>query len=373
MTGPRIADLLARSLIRVVPWGDRVPASIAAELHQAAAWHRISPAVYLYLRDGVDEPTVIDPLEHRYRQQLARHLQTLADLKIAGAALDDARIAWALIKGPALSASWPRPDMREYHDLDLLVDRHRFADTLAALHGSGAELMDRNQPLIAQQLRAELTLRLRHGTKLDLHWDPVNDANLRKDFCFPTNQMLERHESTMIGGSAVPVLDPADALLHIGYHTTLSGAYRLLWLMDIRAASERQTDWRLITRRARSYGVELPLALALDRSRRVLGPSGWPAAEASAGMRFRAWRAAARLADRIRPVPWVPGARGSSRVLYQNVRRSASASVVPTVRDALKRNGPKQSADWQNPLHQDVPDAIAWHRYLSLVQGGHKP
>src|SRR4051794_12287440 len=93
------------------------------ELHHAAGWHRISPAVYLYLRDQVDDPEILGPLEAGYRRQVARHLQTLADLRIAGAALDDAGIRWALIKGPALAALWPRPDMREYRDLDLLVDR----------------------------------------------------------------------------------------------------------------------------------------------------------------------------------------------------------------------------------------------------------
>jgi hypothetical protein len=338
------------------------------ELHHAAAWHRISPAVYLHLRDHVDDPGLLGPLEAGYRRQVARHLRTLVDLKIAGAALDDAGIRWALIKGPALAALWPRPDMREYHDLDLLVDRRRFTDALCALTGSGATLIDRNWTMIRNQLRAELTVQLRHGTALDLHWDLVNDADLRRQFCFATDALLDRRDTATISGTVTPVLDRTDAALHVGYHTTLSGAHRLLWLMDMAAVCAEQVDQAALRRRAKAYGVELPLALAQERSRRAFGDYAIPAAS----HRFRAWRLAARAADRLRPIPWVPGSRGSSRVLYQNVRRTARGSLLPSIRDALRRTGPPDPA-WRNPLHEDVPDAAARREYLDLVEGPHKP
>lgn len=373
MTEPTIADLLVQSLTQASSSHDHdllLPAQVTDGLLRAAAWHRISPAVYLRLREQTQDPAIIGPLEHSYRQQLARHLQTLADLKIAGKALDDAGIAWVLIKGPALSACWPRPDMREYRDLDLLVDRRRFADTLAVLAETGAVLLDRNQPMIAKQLRAELSLHLKHGTALDLHWDPVNGAELRNDFRFGTEEMLERRESIKISNTDVPVLDPVDTLLHVGYHTTLSGGHRLLWLMDMRSVSSGDLDRTIVDSRAKAYGVDLPLALALDRTARLFGES---TVKRYARGRFPIWRSATRLADRIRPVPSIPGAGGSSRLLYQNVRRSPALSVLPTIRDALRHNSPERDPGWRNPLHQDVKDNTAWRDYLGQVQGPRKP
>jgi hypothetical protein len=364
-----IRGLLVRSLTCADQPDDLCATPDANELHRAADYHRIGPAVYLYLRGRTTDPELIAPLERSYRQQLARHLQTVADLKIMADALDAADVGWVLVKGPSLSAIWPRPDMREYHDLDLLVDRHRFLDALSTLENAGARLVDRNQPMILDQLRAELRIQLRHGTTLDLHWDLVNDASLRKEFRFPTEAMLERHTSAVIGGVAIPVLDPTDTLLHLGYHTTLSGAHRLLWFMDIDSVLSRSPDWAQIEARAGSYGVTLPLLLALDRATRILGT---PVPHHST-RRFRAWRFVAHTADRVQPVPWVPGATGSSRALYQNVRSSARASLLPALRDALRRSNPDRDDAWRNPLHQDIPDHHAWTRYISLVQGEHKP
>ena len=363
-----IRGLLVRSLI-----GDEGPGLDPSvswdDLHRAADYHRISPAVYLYLRARTDDPGLIGPLQHSYQQQMARHLQTVADLKILAQALDGAGISWVLVKGPSLSAIWPRPDMREYHDLDLLVDRHRFLDALSTLQAAGAVLVDRNPPMILRQLRAELRLHLRHGTTLDLHWDLVNDVTLRKEFRFPTDAMIERASSAAIGGIAVPVLDPVDTLLHLGYHTTLSGAHRLIWFMDIRSASSHDPDWARIASRARAYGVELPLSLAFDRAARILGGT-YPR---HVWNRFRAWRFLAKTADRLQPVPWIPGTTGSSRALYQNVRSTTSASLLPAIRDALRPSSTARDDTWRNPLHQDLADPAAWKQYLSLVEGRPKP
>ena len=368
-----VADTLVRAVNPRSP-GSAVPTIPAADehaLHNAAAWHRVGPAVYLLLRDGSDSPSLLGPLESAYRQQLARHLRTMADLKAAATALDSAEIDWVLIKGPALARMWPRQDMREYHDLDLLVDRHRYAEALFVLSDIGTELIDRNWPMIRKQLRAELTLRLPHGTSLDLHWDPVNEMHLRREFQFDTEEMLHRRKTIDIGSTRVPTLDPVDTLLHLGYHTTSSGAYRLLWLADIRAAAYRDLDWRQVLARAQQYHVDLPLALALDRAWRIFSPPAahpvWPG--------HRGWRTVAAVADRVRPVPWTPGAGGSSRVLFQNVRRNGLRSLIPTVRDA-SRHGEAHSthhAPAPNPLHMDIDDGRSRRDYFALVQGVTRP
>lgn len=342
------------------------------DLWYAAAWHRITPAIYLLLKDGsTDEhERLIPALRAGYQQQLARHLQTLADLKVVGKALNDAQIRWCVVKGPALTTIWPRPDMREYGDLDILVDRHRLADTLDVLVASKVRLVDRNWPLIRQQMRGELTLQLPYGTKLDLHWDLVNEASLRTIFTFPNEQMLARTRTVNIGGVPVPTLDPADTLLHLGYHTSLSGAYRLMWLKDLEAATANGLDWDLAARRAKLSGVGLPLAISLDRALRVLTFTSTPPSRTSD---FPVWRGLTRLADRVRPVPWTPGESGSARILYQNARATSVRSIPPVIRDAVRRKPEQRDESWTNPLHDDRPDADARESYISLVEGGLKP
>jgi hypothetical protein len=259
--------------------------------------------------------------------------------------------------------------MREYYDLDLLVDRRRFGTALDALVGAGSRMVDRNWPLVRDQVRAELTIQLPFGTGLDLHWDLVNDAPLRREFTFPTEELLERASVVSVGSTEAPVLDPVDTLLHLGYHTTLSGGYRLLWLMDMASACGDELDWGVVYARARAYGVELPLRLALDRAARLFP---LPADATRPGTRCAVWRTVAAGADHVVPLPWVPGGRSTARILHQNARSSTMRSLAPTFRDALRRRG-KPADGSVNPLHLAVPDTGARAEYLTTVQASMKP
>jgi hypothetical protein len=371
-----VADVLVRSLR-----GDEISAAhlgtvSPGALHEASSWHRVAPAVFLALSPITTDHELLGPLEAAHRQQVVRQLRSLADLRTAGRALTAAGVGWALLKGAAIAQQWPRPDMREYYDLDLLVDRRRFATALDALVGAGAGLVDQNWPLVRDQVRAELTLQLPFGTRLDLHWDLVNDAPLRREFTFPTEELLGRATAVKVGSTEAPVLDPVDTVLHLGYHTTLSGGYRLLWLMDMASACRQELDWGAVHARAGAYGVELPVRLALDRAARLFP---LPAEAARPATRCAVWRTAAAVTDHVVPLPWVPGGRSTARIVYQNARSSTMRSLGPTFRDVLRRRATPAgepdaaggSAD--NPLHLDVPDSVARASYLTAVQAPTKP
>jgi hypothetical protein len=197
----------------------------------------------------------------------------------------------------------------------------------------------------------------------------VNDAPLRREFTFPTEELLERASVVVVGSTEAPVLDPVDTLLHLGYHTTLSGGYRLLWLMDMASACSDELDWGVVHARARTYGVELPLRLALDRAARLFS---LPAEATRPRVRCALWRTVAGAADHIVPLPWVPGGRSTARIVYQNARSSTLRSIAPTFRDALHRRG-KPADGTVNRLHLAVPDAPARADYLAMVQGPTKP
>lgn len=366
-----VAEVLVRSLTGAEISTAHLRAVAPDALHEAAAWHRVAPAVFLALSRVTDDAELVGPLRAAYHQQKLRQLRSLADLRAAGEALTAAGVGWALLKGAAVAQRWPRPDMREYYDLDLLVERRRFGTALDALTGAGARLVDRNWPLVRDQVRAELTVQLPFGTGLDLHWDLVNSAPLRREFTFPTEELLDRAVALPVGSTEAPVLDPVDTLLHLGYHTTLSGGFRLLWLMDMAAACGAGPDWAVVRARARAYGVELPLRLALDRAARVFP---LPGAATRPRRSCATWRAVAAAVDHVVPLPWTPGDRRTARTVYQNARSTTARSLAATCRDGLqRRRGPLGAPEAANPLHLAVPDAGARDAYLTAVHASPKP
>ena len=142
-------------------------------LLNAAHRHALTAALHLQLAgsDGVSTE-VAEVLELRWRAQAARELRIRADLRSLLPALAPAAGRWCFVKGPVLAhLAYPRPDAREYADLDLLVDRRSLGLVLEALEAAGASVHDRNWPLVHQSMRGELTVILPFGT------DPQLRAN----------------------------------------------------------------------------------------------------------------------------------------------------------------------------------------------------
>lgn len=347
------------------------PVSLSA----ATFIHKVAPAVYLHLRGDENVPAeLLAPMRERYQLQVARQLLVAADLATVGRTLGDLGQPWVAIKGPVLAERlWARPDLRQYVDLDVLVDRRRFGDVLDALLAAGAEMTDLNWTLIAEQTRAEVSLKLPNGTALDLHWHVVNSAALREGFRFPIAEMLERAVQVKIGGTVVPTLDPADTLLHLAYHTAHSGGHRLMWLKDIeRASADPGLDWGLTLRRARDYGVRLPLAVVLARTGRVLRFEVPPPAAALGPATRTAWGAFAAAVDRWRPAPILPSDKFSGQIAFKNARTTSLRSFAAATVAMRHRGGPGVDLD-ENVLHIDDGGPQARAAYLRVVEGGREP
>lgn len=338
-------------------------------LLEAALEHAVAPALHVALREEPDvPPELAKPLAQVHAHQLFRHMRTMSETAQVAQLLDAAGIAWVVVKGPVLAeVFWPRPDLRMYSDLDLLVDPRRFGDAIDVLEDAGAELVDRNWPMIRSQLRGELTIRLPHGTVADLHWDVVNDARLRPIFRLPSADILSRSRRVLLGqhgGLEAPTLDPVDTVLHLAYHTVHSGAHKLVWFKDIHLAlASAELDEHELWRRARRTGCDVVLAVAVRRAESLFGPV------LQVRRRPRpVWSTVTALTDRLRPVPAPAGQRFSGQIVFANTRQSSLASAIATVRDTTR---PRPPRDWaaSNPLHRDVPDARARADYLRLVRG----
>ncbi|MBO1751976.1 nucleotidyltransferase family protein [Actinotalea sp. BY-33] len=345
----------------------------AEEVLEVVDAHRLAPAVARYL-GALEEPPreLAAALGAQRTEQMVRHLATLAELGPLAAALDRAGVAWAVVKGPVVAADlWPSPDMRGYLDLDLLVDPHRLADVIDLLHGLGAEQIDLNWDLINRQERAELTFFLPRGTVLDLHWHLVNDATLRRRLRWSTHEVLARRRPVRVGSVTVPTLDRVDTLLHLAYHATHSGAYRLLWLKDVECAWAAVEDVEEVVRRAEAARVDMLVRVALDRASLVLGSDRCPALPWRS-RRGALWRAALRLLDRWGSVPprGVDGRTGRTR--FTSVRTGTASSAWALIVEAAghlreRRDTRRPEDDLPNPLHEADGDLRARRAYLEAV------
>ena len=244
----------------------------------AAALHRVTPAVAGHLAEIVGPSAgwaaKLAPARHA---QLIRHLTAKSDLRTVASALEGVGAPWVTVKGPTLADRvWPRPDMREYYDLDVVVDRRGFGHALRALEDAGCVLVDRNWPLLRSTMRAELAMRGPLGTPIDLHWDIAVPKDLRRDFSTDVDRLLARSVPVELGGGvAARTLDPVDTLFHLAFHAAQAGANRLVWLGDLWfAASVPGLDGAELARRTEAAGASLPVALVLRRTEDVLGHLG---------------------------------------------------------------------------------------------------
>lgn len=358
-----------------VPFSAYAAGVTLADLDAALFIHKVAPAVYLHLKNDPTVPEdIAQLLRDRYNTQMMRQLQVQADLAVLSEVFDGNGLAWAAMKGPVLAQRlWSRPDLRQYIDLDILVDRRLFGRVLDVLVMAGAEMLDCNWQLVRQQVRAEVSLRLPNGTALDLHWHVVNDPKLRRSFTFHTEEMLGRAVRMSIGDSIVPALDPVDTLLHLGYHTAHSGGHRLMWLKDVeRATADDSLDWDVVLRRADECGVRLALAVVLARTKRVIGFEKPPPAAALAPARRTPWGWFAASADRWSPAPALPGDKLSGQIVFKSTRATTIGSAAAAVGAARHRHdGGLDPAN--NPLHSPAGGAQARDAYLRVVEGPAEP
>lgn len=216
------------------------------------------------------------PLDNPAWQPLAEQRpRFLAERMRTAAVLDDLRSVfvtlsggWSVLKGPALEYSiYPRPDLRHSVDLDVLVQPAHFREALAALEGAGFLLLDRNWPLVAHLVPGQLRIRSPRGILVDLHWSVLNDPHLRQVFLMPTSALLAG--SRTLDPPGIPALSPVEQLVHLGIHGSLSGANRLLWLLDAHLAARRVDDWHGVVVAAQQARADGALALVLARAQRI--------------------------------------------------------------------------------------------------------
>lgn len=212
-----------------------------------------------------------DRLSRQARWETMSHLAFLGHLAKLGAALDDAGLPWAVLKGPALVEISYRGVARGYSDLDLLVSPRDLGAAVDVLRAGGAGVPEGQWGSLLRDAKGELSLVLGEGPVLDLHWHVVFHRSARERFMISTEELLDRRRRVRLGGVWAWVLEPVDFSAHLALHASFQGAQRLRRLLDIeRTLAHQATDWPLLVERCHRWKVGLPVGVLLNCARETL-------------------------------------------------------------------------------------------------------
>lgn len=323
--------------------------------------HRLSPLAHVVLaREGRPEAALLRP---DLVTAAGGHVRNLAALRLVTDQLQD--LPWAILKGPLLSAlAHPVPGVRLYSDLDVLVRPADFAESVHRLTDGGWRLLDRDHRLVRDRLPGEVHLLGPFGAQLDLHWSLVNGRRARAAVSLPTGELLRRRVWRQLGASAVPSLDDVDVLVHLCLHAALSGADRMLWLLDVdQWVRGTSPDWAEVRERAMSGRCVPALLVVLSRARRILA-TPVPLRALDPSPAYRLWRLVDAGVAGLQPVEQVVGKRSLPRLLA----RSSRADVLNSAVELARRTGAATARQREvESAWEDRPDEEAWRGFLREV------
>lgn len=129
------------------------------QLAAAAQLHGVGGYVGQALRtlEPAPQNAAADVLRSVALRNVARHMQTNADLHRLATTFEAAGIDWLVVKGPVLAETVHRSvALRSYSDLDVLVRPRDLGGALDALESAGARVLDRNWLLLRRDLKGEV-------------------------------------------------------------------------------------------------------------------------------------------------------------------------------------------------------------------------
>jgi hypothetical protein len=247
------------------------------------------------------------------------------------ASLTGAGVAYAVYKGPAVARHYPRPALRMFGDLDVLISRDDVQRADEALLGAGLTGGWTATP----SEYAEAMYVLGSSGTLDMHWHVMREAAVRSAFDISTAAMVGRATRLPLYEGDAFVLDDYDLLIAVATHACFDGAYRLGWLVDV-AQVLRAPGLSVDELRARCDVTRtgLPVQIVIDRAVRALGVPG-----VSPALARGPWRTVMSRLSAARPAERSFRQAGRGGLVFRATRagsaRSAAALVRLTVAEGL--------------------------------------
>lgn len=295
-------------------------------LVDALRHHRLAPAAHVLLRTGAPEVAAL-LAEDRYGA-MATHLHVTTLLHHLDTLLDG--VPWAVVKGPVLSElAHPVPGLRPYRDVDVLVAPANLRTVCERLLTAGWTVASLEDMLRFPELPGQLHWRSPTGIQMDLHWNLVNEARRRRARPVPSAELLARRVPVTLGFFSGWTLEPVDALVHVCLHAALSGANKLVYLVDAQRMAARVGDAREVASRATDWGATPHVALVLRRARAALGG---PLPGELDRLTSPAFRALTTAVDRVAPVPRAREDPGLARLVARAVRPGAARTTLAAAR-----------------------------------------
>lgn len=348
-------DELERAAARHPDW---------SEVEEIARQHAVTPLVHSALTRLPDELVPKDArgrLRARAEQNGIRNLEQSAELLRLLDRLGGAGIEAVPYKGPVLASEiYGDVALREFVDLDILIDPHKVMTAVRLLEDDGY------RPYRALTPRQErFLLRTGHDRKLirdgrfvvEIQWALADSTHV-----LPRNlgPMFRRARPVSLGGSSVRTLSPEDMFLVLCVHASLHFWERLAWVCDVAEAIRRwpDLDASVLTRRARAAGATRMVLLGLEMSQRLLGVRPDWHVTASPAERAAAVRLADELADGAAgSVGSVPDGRAQLRL-----RLAMCDHATDRGRELLRLLLTPSQSDW---MSVELPDQL-WPVYYPL-------
>jgi hypothetical protein len=337
-----------------------------------AAHHGTIPLLHYHLSENIGSTeglvprALLDKTQRAAVAGTARHMLLMSALKPALEDLQAAGAPAVVWKGPVLAYSvYPRPTLRPFSDLDLLVRRRDARRARAILLARGySPRPGLGLPDEEQFARSDNTVPLvdeRTRTSIDLHWGGgVRYISSAMD----TDALCEQAEPLAVGGTTVPALAPEALLLALCAHGAKHGPFpwpKLKWITDVEAflRTYPDRDWEAFLRRARTTGCLRMSLLGLCLARDVLEAPIPSAVDAAIRTDPIVNRLALDIRDRLlsgNPPAWNPDAfTFRDRVRFDLAVRERLRDRIRYRSRRLLTTSPRDAAAHQLP---------AWLRFL---------
>jgi hypothetical protein len=251
-----------------------------------AVAHRVAPLLWEAFSQAPEmvPPEIRDALQAQLLRSSATRLlceNTLAD--VVGI-LRGRGVEVIVLKGPTVAhAVYPRPELRIYHDLDVLCRVSDYPALLQALFESrytSAGTHEHESRGTHEKLGEKPSQSESHQVRA--FYDPSGDVKIEVHFDALQLGLRDRNEELFwrlsrtreVGGVEIRVLAPEHQFLHLAVHAHRHGYSRLSWLIEldliVRQGNESM-DWGFLTQVAREEGIGTALRHALATAHAVLG------------------------------------------------------------------------------------------------------
>jgi len=192
-----------------------------------------------------------------YRTETLQNLFLEAELQHVLHAFHEAGISIILFKGPALAYTvYPRPHLRTYHDLDMLIHEEDLPRARALLAGMGYTFYEEFRSNVINDKRRGYNFTLKPADSwlevlIELHTAP-HDSDIGTEF--DVAALWANAQAITVLGEPTLTMHPVDHLLYLCWHYRFHSFSRLLWLYDlvmiVRSGGDR-FDWDMLIERAR--------------------------------------------------------------------------------------------------------------------------